>query len=111
MKKHILPVVIVFLALVFVLPGIAIARNTSSSNPDSSLSNQPISAALIGGKYNLIIRAAPVTSSLIGENSQQSSAQSLSNALQVGNYVLSQPKSVDDVSGCCCKNYLTCLHK
>lgn len=96
MKKRILPIVIVFVALIFILPGIAIARNASSSNPDSSLSSQPISADLIGGQYRL----TPQLESVIQSNGGVS---------QGGHYFLSQPNLLDDGSGCCCKGYLTCI--
>jgi hypothetical protein len=119
MKKHTLLIAIVFLALMLFLPGIAIARNSSSSNPDSSISNQPISAGLIGGKYNLILKSAPAASenSAISGNTlttgsySQSTSQTIKTALQGGSYMLSQPAASPDQTGCCCRGYLSCVHK
>jgi hypothetical protein len=119
MKKHILPIVIVLLALMLVLPGIAIARNSSSSNPDSSISDQPISAGLIGGKYNLIFKSAPAGSensavlanTLTTGSYSQSTNQTIRTVLQGGSYMLSQPGASPDQTGCCCRGYLSCVRK
>ena len=119
MNKHTLLIAIVSLALMLFLPGIAIARNSSSSNPDSSISNQPISASLIGGKYNLILKSFPSTSensaifghTLTTGSYSQSTSQTIKTALQGGSYMLSQPAASPDQTGCCCRGYISCVRK
>jgi len=119
MKKQIIPIVIVFIALVFVLPGIAIARQSSASDQEGSLSDRSNNAVLIGGEYYLILQPAPAANgistnsgnSLKAVSHAQYLGQTIKEALKGGSYMLSQPRAVNDSSGCCCKNYLACIHK
>jgi hypothetical protein len=105
MKKPIVIVALLLLALVLVLPGDAIARLGSPSSDASSssgaLTGQGNGVVLTGGSYNLVLQPATADSDV-----DQTSA----NAMTGGNYqLINSPQAI--TNGCCCKASLPCQLK
>jgi hypothetical protein len=89
--------ILTFLAVVAInLPGTAIAKLDTAASQDNSQQSQA---------------SRTVLTSLTSGSGQQSSPKAFNNTLQGGSYVLSQPGPLADGSGCCCKNYLSCINK
>jgi hypothetical protein len=104
--------ILTFLAVVAInLPGTAIAKLDTAASQDNSQQSQASRTVLTSKGYNLVLQPASAASSFTSGSGQQSSPKAFNNTLQGGSYVLSQPGPLADGSGCCCKNYLSCINK
>jgi len=103
MKKPIVIIALLMVALVLILPGDAIARLGSSSSSAGALPVQGNGVVITGGSYTLMLQPAPLNSRV---------DQNTANALSGGSYqLINQPEVVPGDNGCCCKANLPCTIK
>jgi hypothetical protein len=105
MKKRMLTIITLLIIVILVvmaldLKGVASAK-ISFENQNSSTQKAADGVLFTSEVYKL--KLIPAASG--------NSASQVTSIIQGGNYVLSQPISPNDDSGCCCKKYLSCVEK
>src|SRR5512137_1365628 len=106
MKRRMLTIItllilIILMVMALDLKGVASAKISVSENQNSS--TQKAADGVLMNSEEFTLKLIPATSA--------NSASQITSTIQGGNYVLIQPISPNDDSGCCCKKYLSCVEK